>query len=291
VGHTTGSSESPARREAFGFAISGCGERWLGGADHAERLELRLEQSLAVVRLAGTLEVADGRARALLADGRVLAVDAAHGYARFHGHELLSEDQLVHPYLGVAAGLASRLHGRDALHAGAFVIDGGAWLLLAGRRGGKSTLLAALSAVGLAVLADDLAVIDDGRVLRGPRCIDLRRPPASGRDAVRRVEPTPLERANGGKRWRVSLPAAAAATALHGFVRLRFGASPSLCPVPPADRLNTIAGHRMWPAIRADPRATLAAAALPMVELERPLRLDRVGDSVERLVECLSGRK
>jgi hypothetical protein len=191
--------------------------------------------------------------------------------------------------------LVSRLHGRDALHAGAFVIDGRAWLLLADTCGGKSTLLAALSATGLPVLADDLAVIEGGCVLRGPRCVDLRSEPRSarhrGRDEVRPVAPTPLERANGGERWRVSLPAAPARAALHGFVRLRFGRDLSLSPVPPAERLSTIARHRMWPAIRADPSATLAAAALPMVELERPLRLDRVDDSVERLVECLSGRR
>jgi hypothetical protein len=84
----------------------------------------------------------------------VLEVDAARGDAHLHGPVPLPDDLLVHPYLAAGAGLASRLLGRDALHAGAFIVDGGAWLLFAGRMGGKSTLLATLSGTGVPILAD-----------------------------------------------------------------------------------------------------------------------------------------
>jgi hypothetical protein len=281
---------------AYGFAVSGCGARWLDRGASPGGLELRLAQRPPHTSPPHTrLELTGDGARALLVDGHVLEVDAARGEARLHGPALLSDDLLVHPYLGVVAGLASRLHGRDALHAGAFVVDGGAWLLFAGSMGGKSTMLAALSAAGAPILADDLAVIVGGRVQRGPRCVDLRHalPPAPGpgggvAPAVQAMEPTPLERVRGGARLRVSLPAAPVDAPLRGFVRLRFGATLALSVLPPAERLQAIAGQRTWTAIAADPHATLAAASLAAFELEQPMRIERVTDSAALLVDRLT---
>jgi hypothetical protein len=280
-----------ADRGAFGFLVSGCGERWLGPPDAATRPPLRVCQAPAVAPPPGRgFHRDEDRARALLADGRVVELDCARGEARLCGPAELAPELLVHPYLGVMAGLASRMLGRDALHGGAFVMDGGAWVVLAARDGGKSTLLAALSAAGVTVLADDLAVLDRGRVLRGPRCVDLRRElPASIGDAVtaQPVQPTPLELVRGGTRLRVSLPPAPDSTELRGFVRLRFGTRLALARVPPSERLQALAGQRVWSAIAANPRATLATASLPVFELEQPRALERIGETVALLADGL----
>ena len=83
-------------------------------------------------------------------------------------------DLAVHPLLSTAAWMRARLLGLEVLHAGAVLTERGAWLVLADKEGGKSTLLARLNAAGLPVVADDMAIIDAGRVYSGPRCLDLR---------------------------------------------------------------------------------------------------------------------
>ena len=52
------------------------------------------------------------------------------------------------------------LHGFEALHAGAVVIDRGAIAIAARAGGGKSTLLAQLLACGCALLSDDVVVLE-----------------------------------------------------------------------------------------------------------------------------------
>src|ERR671930_245098 len=41
----------------------------------------------------------------------------------------LGADELIHPYLAVAATMAGYWLGRESFHAGAGVVDGGAWAL------------------------------------------------------------------------------------------------------------------------------------------------------------------
>ena len=107
-------------------------------------------------------------------------------------------DELVHPYLGAAASVFSRWAGREVFHAGAFICGGLAWAVVGGREAGKSSLLAALAARQLPVLADDLVITDGQDAFCGPRTIDLRRPiPGSSE---------PVTPARGASRWRVSLP-------------------------------------------------------------------------------------
>ena len=56
----------------------------------------------------------------------------------------------------------------------AFVFGSLAWAVVGGREAGKSSLLAALAARDLPVLADDLVISDSHQAFCGPRTIDLR---------------------------------------------------------------------------------------------------------------------
>jgi hypothetical protein len=271
-------------RGAFGFAVSGCGERWLGPATHPEAPPLAICQQLEPERAAAAgLERTGDRVRMPLPDGRTLELDTRSATACLHGPQPLSDDVLVHPYLGFAAALASRLLGRDVFHGGLVVVHGGAWLVCAGPTGGKSTLLAALADEGAPVLADDIAVIDDGRVHRGPRCLDLRS------DAGSDGPGAALEPVRRGSRWRRSLPPAPATSALRGVLHLRFADTLALDPVPAADRLDTLARHRVIAQIPADPQRTLSLAALPTLELRRPRQLELLPHAIELLMARLPG--
>ena len=91
-----------------------------------------------------------GTARAVLGlpAGRQLLLSRGEGTATFTGPRL-SDDELVHPYLGAAASVFSRWGGREVFHAGAFVFGGLAWAVVGGREAGKSSLLAALAGLML----------------------------------------------------------------------------------------------------------------------------------------------
>lgn len=65
---------------------------------------------------------------------------------------------------------------RPVVHAGAFMVDGGAVLYLGGRQQGKSSLTFAAWRHGHAILGDDriALVIEDGAVRSLPKCMKLR---------------------------------------------------------------------------------------------------------------------
>ena len=76
------------------------------------------------------------------------------------------------------AALAARWLRRESFHAGAVVVEGGAWAILGDKEAGKSSTLAHLALNGYTVLSDDVLVLERGSVFAGPRCIDLRAEPA-----------------------------------------------------------------------------------------------------------------
>ncbi len=88
----------------------------------------------------------------------------------------VSRCDLAHPYLSVTGMLNAYWGDGLGLHAGAVVIDGRAWVIVAAKGGGKTTSLALLDRAGHPVLADDLSVVGPQlQVHRGPRFLDLRR--------------------------------------------------------------------------------------------------------------------
>lgn len=181
--------------------------------------------------------------------------------------------ELVHPYLAAAAGLVWRWPGREALHAGAVHVEaaGGAVLVLGGKEAGKSTTLAWLAGVaGAGVMADDLAVIDEGRVVSGPRSIDLRaeavamlRPGAA--DAIARVQPV-----RGGERARMALGPVPHDLAVVGVATLGWAPEVHVTPVPLADRWALLASQRYFPTLATDGASVLALVSVPTVRIGRP---------------------
>ena len=210
-----------------------------------------------------------------LVSGGSLHIRRETRQATYHVPHLLDPEELLHPYLAPAGYAFSTWFGREAYHAGAFAVSGGACAVVAEREGGKSTTLAWLAAIGHDVLCDDLLVIEDGTVLPGPRCVDLREAAASrlgmGR-ALQSVRP--------GGRWRLSL-GATEPVPLKSWLFLRWGPRIEVQPLTPTMRLSLI----MQLGRPADPVAPLALAAAPAWQLTRPKRWDSLAPALERLFE------
>lgn len=231
------------------------------------RPEQRLDEGGAVI------ELLDGE--------RTLVIDRAAGTAVYYGPPL-ETSVLAHPYLGPAASLVSRWRGREVFHGGAFVAPGGrAIAVLGSQEAGKSTLLAALAAQGVAVLGDDLVVVEGGRVFAGPRTIDLRAEPAP-----RLRGHLTVSKARGGSRWRLALPPVAPDHELGGWVFLRAADAPgvTVTPVPAAERLARLAPVRGYRDLPSDPRGVLALAALPMWDVARPVTWDALDAAADALL-------
>jgi hypothetical protein len=191
---------------------------------------------------------------------------------------------VLHPYLASAAALAQLWAGREALHAGAFATPAGAVLLLGGKEGGKSTTLAALAREHrVAVVADDLAVIERGSVLAGPRCIDLR--------SIGAVEPRLTEGGEpvrGAGRLRLTVPAVPAVMPIAATVSLGWGTRVDLRPVEPSQRIGELLAQRMYGALLpVDHDAFLGLAALPVMKLMRPRGRHGLADAANLLASYL----
>jgi hypothetical protein len=192
-------------------------------------------------------------------------------------------DDLLHPYLSIAAAAVSYWLGRDPFHGGAVVGAGGAWMI-AGRSGaGKSTLLAALARAGAGVLADDLVVTDGGHVFAGPRTVDLRPESAAALGAGTRTVA-----ARGDSRRRVPLPAVPARVPLAGWVDLAWGHEVSLRRMAPAERLRRLAQRRMFPAKLPVGGSLFDVAAVPGYVLTRPRSFAALESTVDAL-DALAG--
>lgn len=195
---------------------------------------------------------------------------------------------LVHPTLAVPLSLLARWSGHVTLHAGAFEA-GGAWGVLGDRTAGKSSMLAALSAGGVPIVADDLVVVDgDGFVLAGPRCVDLRSDVAE-----RFAAAEPMGIVGGRPRFRLTTPPAPPRTPLRGFFVLEWGDGPEieLEPLGMRERLGLLYGQEYMGIMgAADPRRLVAIVGLPAWRLRRPRDWDAAGEVVERVLECASAQ-
>ncbi|WP_433228174.1 hypothetical protein ACQP2H_18200 [Micromonospora sp. CA-248260] len=262
-------------RSVYGLCVHGLDEvEELPPSDaHPDRPAVRVGQTTAVPPPPVPIDL-DGGVR-VLADGRTLAVDRRRGTATFHGPPL-APDVLAHPYLAPVATVFNRWAGRETFHSGAFVHAGRAWAVVGPRTAGKSSLLAALAARDVPVVADDILVVDQTEVYAGPRCIDLREPVPGPVLSTRTVR--------SGERLRVALPPIADRTPLGGWLFLGWDRTPTTTPVPPAELLARLAGCRSWPRLPTDPTALLGIAALPAWDLSRPRDWAVLGPTL-RLVE------
>ena len=221
----------------------------------------------------------EGSAKFHLGDGRFLLLDRHAHRATFSG-PTIPPDQLAHPHLRPLGVVFNRWFGREAYHAGGFVVGGRSWLVIGPREAGKSSLLALLAARGVPVLADDLAVTDGVRAFTGPRCIDLRaRLPGVGHA---------LGRSRGGSRWRVALPHDGSHYPLGGWVFLGWGERLTMTPVPTRDVVGRLAQRRHRSQLASDPRLLLNLAGRPAWELTRPRVWAQADASLDLLMTTVS---
>jgi hypothetical protein len=193
--------------------------------------------------------------------------------------ERCGDGEVVHPFLAAIGAVFARWDGREGLHAGAFLTDRGAWAILGGKEGGKSSLLACLAMRGHPVLSDDLLVIEGTGALAGPRCVDLRP------DAAEELALTGRTRSvREGERRRLALDPVPLEVPLCGFVWLAWGGRPSVGPVAPAARIGLLASHRTILSPPGDALTLLDLAALPAWRLERPPEWSSLDVAVERLL-------
>ena len=189
---------------------------------------------------------------------------------------------LVHPYLAVPASIANNWLGRQVFHAGAFVVDGGAWAIIAEKEGGKSSTLAWLDRHGIDVLTDDLLVVDDGVALAGPRCIDLRGETAEALGAGEL-----LQGADGRDRWRLVTNAVRTSAPLRGWIVPAWDDDVSIEPLDTVDRLSSVLGHRSVLTDDQDAEAFLELATRPCLRFARPRGVATMGAAIEELLSSL----
>ncbi len=267
------------RAGAYGLAITGLegAPRRLSRAP-ADWRRLHVEQSRPS---AGDRQ----RRTAIGEDGAFIRFDRHHAVLVDRGRRraivLAPSDReaelLAHPLLILPAVAFSAWEGRAALHGGAFLADGRAWGLFGSHRAGKSTALAALALAGTPVLADDLVVIADGRVLAGPRYVDLRP------SAARHFE-LPPDVASVRQRRRLTPAPAPAQAPIGGWIFLSWGKQVQLRRLDRSEILARLAdAYALTPLFQPTALQLLELASHPAFELRRPRSFAAIGEAIELL--------
>jgi hypothetical protein len=192
-----------------------------------------------------------------------------------------SPDAIVHPYLASTATIVNYWLGRSCFHAGAVIVDGGAWALLGHRGFGKSSTMAWFMLHGLPILTDDVLAVSEGRVFAGPRCLDLREEPAS-RLGIGRY----LGWIGRRERWRVVLDDVEPEYPLRGWVFLDWDDEVKVARVPAREALSRLLEY-LTATLDPDPMALLSLATLPSWQWSRPRSWDAMAPSVDALLQTL----
>jgi hypothetical protein len=192
-------------------------------------------------------------------------------------------NDLAHPYLAVVGMLSAFWGDRLPLHAGAFGVDGRAWVLVATKEGGKSTTLAMLHLAGHPVLADDMTVISPDRtVQRGPRLIDLRPDAATALGIGDDVGVLGLR-----ERWRYRIDDGPLTLPLGGFIVPSWG-EPAIELVTGSSRLTALAPSLAlrvpagWDELFMD-----VALGVPLYHWTRPRGLGEAYRPIDQLLETV----
>lgn len=221
------------------------------------------------------------RAEIGLQGGGRATLDRQASTATFVFPDAVEAGAIVHPFLSMTAALFNWWLGREPFHAGAFVVDGGAWIVLGDKGAGKSSTLGWLATCGVPVISDDVVVLDGSTILPGPACIDLR-PDAAERLGVGDYLGVVGVRERCRVRTDPSSP-----VPLRGFLALRWGADLKVEPVPVADRIALLLGARALRLPPSDPARVLDLAGLPAYEVLRPRGWDSMGAMTDRLLAVL----
>jgi hypothetical protein len=202
--------------------------------------------------------------------------------------EILREQRLN----GIPMALAFTHRGDFALHAAAVQVAGGAVLLAAPSRFGKTTLALAFHQRGFAMLAEDLICcrVSDLSALAGPAVIRLRPDVYSG-------EPPPGMREVARRPDRVFLapdPAARGTSSpvpIRGIVFLREGDEVRVTPASPVEAIRDLWHLNFRLPATEDREASFRAlsalaSGVPVWDLKRPFRLEALPATVEAIVAC-----
>ncbi len=270
---------------AYGFRLS--------GIDAATELLARAEADWPELELCAITDdappppydrVFEDRAELILRSGGWVELDRVAARATYHLPHRVRDGDLLHPYLAPVAALAARWLGRESFHAGAVIVDGGAWALLGDKEAGKSSTLAHLALTGHTVLSDDVLVVRDGAAFAGPRCIDLRADPARRLGAG-----TPLGVVGMRERYRLELGPAPSVVPLRGFVTLGWGDELAVEQLRGSKRLLTLIPHRALLLESNAPADLLELSSLPFVQVRRPRGWRSLEETTERLLAELAG--
>ena len=191
---------------------------------------------------------------------------------------------LVHPHLAAVALAQAHWSGHESFHAGGFVADGGVWGVLGDKGAGKSSLLATLAAQGVAIMCDDVLVLDGHTALAGPRLIDLRE--SAARQFRSGVE---LGVIGGRERWRVTLSPVPAELPFRGWIELQWGPEVRVAPKRGADRLKALFPHRGLRVVPSRPEQLIALAGMPVLELFRPPEWNSHQEAIDALLQSVAG--
>lgn len=231
----------------------------------------------------GDEAIGEDHAELSLVDGWASLVRAP-AQAAFTFRRVMSEGEIAHPYLTRVAAAYTYWLRRESFHAGAFVANGKAWAVAADRDGGKSSTLAGLARAGHLVMVDDLVVVESGKVLAGPRSIDLRE------GASEYLSMGDSMGIHGGRaRFRHRLEAVPPEVELAGWIFLAWGEEVEVVTLSPFERLKRLMDQRMIKGTdQLEPAGLLGLAALPGMELRRPRSFDRFDDALAAISGVVS---
>jgi hypothetical protein len=270
---------------AYGFRLEGAGRRLLLPA-HPNWPSIHVEQQVENVsgQAPPHLQIDDTQATVPLIGGGRIDIFRRPPRAVFRLSHELTEDQIAHPYLGPIASVHAHWLGRQTFHGGTIMVGNGAWGVLGRREAGKSSLLAEAVRRGIAVLADDLLVLEGQSVFAGPRSLDLREAAADHFDVGR-----PLGVVGQRERWRVELPPVPPSLPLVGWVFLRWGPAPRMEVLGLRDRLVRLASNRTVRVGSADPAPLLSLATLPAVQVTATKRWENLPGLFGSLLDTIAG--
>jgi hypothetical protein len=275
-------TSGPPRRGAWGWQWHGFDTGSVLNPAPATWPDVAVTVSCGDPGVAGPPQWDGTRAVFTLRGGGSIEIHADPRRVDLHLPQPVPPECVAQPHLASAAATFGTWAGFGVLHGGAFVYEGRAWALLGDKGMGKSTTLAELAIAGCAILADDLVIWSDGRILAGPRSVDLR----AGAASVLRVA-RPLGVVGSRERWRLDLPDVPPAVTFAGLVRLEWGPEPTLRPLSLHERLSLVLASRPLPVPGQATVAALDLAAGSGLAWTRPKEWTCSRHSVRTLLDGL----